>query len=101
MQKLLLPVLLGLLLTSCTFVHKMDIEQGNIITPEMTRQLHPGMSLTQVKNMMGSPLLLNTFSDQRVTYVYTMQPGGGRMSEKYVTLTFHNGILKTIDNHAP
>jgi outer membrane protein assembly factor BamE len=45
---------------------------------------------------MGNPLLLNTFSDQRVDYVYTLKPGHGQFTEKYVTLIFRNGILQSI-----
>ena len=97
MKNLLILIITSFLLAGCAFVHKMDIEQGNVFTPEMVRQLHPGMSLAQVKNIMGSPQLLNTFSDDRVTYVYTMQPGGQPITEKYVSLTFQHGVLKTID----
>lgn len=96
MQKLILILVSSLILSSCAIVHKMDIEQGNIITPEMTGKLHSGMSEAQVKDLMGTPVLLNTFDDSRVDYIYTYKKGNNPMTEQRVTLTFRNGILKNI-----
>lgn len=74
----------------------MDIEQGNIITTDMIHQLHRGMTYAEVRELMGTPVLLNTFNDERANYVYTFKPGNGRMSESYITLTFIKNILVDI-----
>lgn len=74
----------------------MDIQQGNVVTPEKVAQLHPGMSEARVRDIMGTPLLLNTFNEQRVDYVYTFKRGHGQMTEKKVTLIFNRGRLKEI-----
>ncbi len=100
MKKNLLLLILALSLTGCGFrVHKMNIEQGNLITPEMARQLHVGMSEEQVRNMMGSPVLINTFDDHHLNYVYTYKPGYGNMKEENVVLVFRRGVLKEIKNN--
>jgi outer membrane protein assembly factor BamE len=103
MQKLIILVVSSLLITACSIipVHKMDIQQGNVITPEMTHRLHTGMSESQVKEVMGTPMVLNTFNDNRIDYVYTFKPGGKKMTEKKITLMFRNGILQNIseDNY--
>ena len=49
-------------LGACSFVgfpgvYKIDVEQGNIVTPEMVGQLKPGMSRRQVRFILGTPLL--------------------------------------------
>lgn len=82
-------------LTGCSYlhVHKMDIQQGNVITPEMVHSIHTGMTESQVKNIAGYPVLTNVFDGQRVDYVYTYKPGYGEGTEKYLTLTFRNGRL--------
>lgn len=97
MKKLTALLSLTLSLTAC--VHKMDIEQGNIITPAMVSKLHTGMSEDQVKAVMGTPMLLNTFDDSRIDYVYTMQPAYGQRTEKKVTLVFRNHRLQSIDKN--
>lgn len=84
-------------LSSC--IKKMDIEQGNVITPEMTNRLHTGMTEQQVKSIMGTPMLLNTFNDNRIDYVYTFKPGHGKMTEKYITLIFRNHRLQKISGN--
>ena len=86
-------------LSGCCFIHKMDIEQGNIITTENANRLHTGMTITDVTDLLGSPVLLNTFADNRVNYVYTYKPGNSSMSEKYITLTFKNNRLTEISGN--
>lgn len=99
MQKNLAILILTAFLSSCAWVHKNDIEQGNVFSPAMVDQLHTGMTPAQVKAVMGSPMLLNTFADDRITYVYSFKPGGQRMSEQYVILTFHHGHLASIEKN--
>ncbi len=93
MMKKILSLLAALLMLSGC-IHKMDIEQGNIITPEMVAKLHTGMTEEQVKNIMGSPMLVNTFDDNRIDYVYTYKPAHGSITEKSMTLTFRNRRLQ-------
>lgn len=99
MQKILALSLITLALTGC--IRKVAIEQGNVMTPEMTTQLHSGMSQNDVRNIIGSPMLINTFNDNRIDYVYTYKPGNGVMTEKMMTLTFENGVLKNMTNNMP
>ncbi len=95
MKKILFIFALLLTLSAC--VHKVDIQQGNLFTPDMVSRLHPGMTMAQVKNVMGTPVLMNTFNGNRVDYVYTYKPGWGATTEKYVTLVFRKGRLHMID----
>lgn len=88
-----------LTLAGCSLfnVHKMDIEQGNILSTKMVNRLHPGMSKTQVKRIMGTPLLVAAFTPDRVEYVYTFQAGNKPMQEKRVTCIFkHNRLVEII-----
>lgn len=75
------------------FVHKIDIQQGNVITQEMMAQLQPGMDKKKVNFIMGSPIILDTFHSNRWDYVYTFQPGGGRVERRHVTLYFKDDKL--------
>lgn len=86
-----------LLLSGCFLrVHKLDVEQGNIITQENLSKLNTGMSETQVKDIIGNPLLINIFTPERIDYVYTMQKGYQTMVVKRITLIFQNGRLTEI-----
>jgi outer membrane protein assembly factor BamE len=101
MRKLLVIMSLWITLSGCSYlhVHRMDIEQGNYITPEMVSKIHPGMTQSQVKEIVGDPILANVFDKNRIDYVYTFKPGNGEMTEKYITLIFRNGHLSTISGN--
>ena len=91
--------LFAALCTLSACVHKMDIEQGNIITQDRVNKLHPGMTVTEVKDVVGTPMLINTFDNNRIDYVYTYQPGRGERTEKYITLNFRNNRLQEISGN--
>ena len=60
-------------------VYHPPIQQGNIITNKNLRTLHKGMTKDQVRTVLGDPVLVNIFSDNRMMiYVYTFQCGHHR-----------------------
>ena len=74
-------------------VHKITIQQGNVITQEMVDQLKPGMTRTQVAFIMGEPVARNTFNENRWDYIYTVVVPGVFQDEKRLSLYFENEIL--------
>lgn len=98
MKKIISFVLIAFILSGCTVfrIHKMDIEQGNIILQEKVDKLQPGMSESEVKEIMGQPVLVNVFSPNRIEYVYTNQIAYHRMYTRRVTCIFKNNILKEV-----
>ena len=93
---MLISVLLALSGCSYLHVHKMDVEQGNVITQDMVKKLHTGLSEAQVKAILGAPVLINVFDKSRLDYVYTYKPGYGKGNEYYLTLIFTKGKLSAI-----
>ena len=78
MQKVIISVFCLLILGGCTYfpgVHKIDIQQGNLVTQEMVDQLRPGMSKSQVRFVMGTPLVMDTFQQNRWDYLLTLKQG--------------------------
>ena len=104
MRKLLIPgVLLATLgLASCTsvervpFIHRIDVQQGNVITQEMVDQLKPGMTTRQVRFTLGSPMIVDVFHPERWDYLYRMEPGKGELEQQRVTLFFQDDKLVQI-----
>ncbi len=82
-------------LTGCGFpgVYKIDVQQGNVVTQEMIDQLRPGMTQRQVRFIMGTPLIQDTFSPNRWDYLYSMKSGHRPRTQERVSLTFENEIL--------
>jgi len=84
------------LLAGCGWprVHKVVVQQGNVITQEMIDKLKPGMTRTQVAYIMGEPVVRNTFNDnRRWDYVYSLENPGRYELNSTVSLFFDNERL--------
>ncbi|PPD33571.1 MAG: outer membrane assembly protein BamE [Methylomonas sp.] len=81
------------ILTNLPGVYTIDIEQGNMIDQAMVDQLRPNMSKRQVLYIMGSPMLTDTFHEQRWDYLYSDQPGGEARMQKRISLYFNGDNL--------
>ncbi len=90
MQKILVGALCAMITGCAEFpgVYKIDIDQGDVITREMVDQLRPGMTKRQVRFIMGTPLITDTFNQQRWDYIYSHQPGGGDREQEHLSLLF-------------
>ena len=69
-------------------VYKIDVQQGNVITQDMLAQLRPGMDKAKVLFIMGTPLVMDAFHQDRWDYIYTFQKGGGQREQQRATLYF-------------
>lgn len=85
----------------CT-IHRMDIQQGNVLTLETLDKLVIGMDRRKVRGLAGTPLMLNPFrTDDRWDYIYTFKHGITREKQfSHVTLYFEEHILVEIKVHA-
>ena len=79
------------------FVHKIDVQQGNVITQEMVGQLRKGMDKKKAQFVMGTPIIKDTFNASRWDYVYTSQYEGGEVERRHVTLVFADDKLERVD----
>ena len=77
-------------------LHKIDIQQGNVINQEMLNKLAPGMNKKQVKYIMGTPVIIDPFHNERWEYIYSLQKGGKVREQRHITLHFENGKLAHI-----
>ena len=97
----LLTIALMLSASGCSnlefpWVYRLQIDQGNIITQDMVNQLKPGMTRDQVKFVMGSPLLVDPFHQDRWDYVYTLLDGKRNYSRKNLAVFFTDDKLSAL-----
>ena len=69
-------------------VYRINVEQGNLVTQEMIDQLKPGMTRRQVRFIMGTPLVEDSFNRNRWDYPYVMRRGDEVSRESRVTIHF-------------
>lgn len=74
-------------------VHKVTVQQGNVITQDMIDRLKPGMTRSQVAFIMGEPVLRHAFENDRWDYIYTLEIPGYYNEQKRMSLYFENGVL--------
>ena len=72
---------------------KMDIQQGNVVTSKMLLKLRPGMTKSQVKYIMGTPLVVDSFHTNRWDYFYQMRQSGQVTEKRRVILDFDKDLL--------
>lgn len=105
-SRLLLVAVLSLALEGCGIipgVHKLNIQQGNIVTPDMVSQLKLGMSKRQVRYVLGNSLLPDTLNDDRWDYYYSVKKGAtGSVTKHLFTAYFENDkLVKTEGDTLP
>lgn len=76
--------------------YQMDIQQGNVVTSKMMMQLRPGMTRSQVRYIMGSPLIQDSFHANRWDYFYQMRHEGRIIEQRRVILEFENDVLARV-----
>jgi len=70
--KLLLSLALcATLLSACIKPYRPDIQQGNIINNSDLREIRAGMSKQEVLFILGTPMVIDPFNEQRWDYFYS------------------------------
>jgi len=77
--------------------YRIPIQQGNVLDQERVNQLQPGMAKRQVRHLMGTPMLVDPFHQDRWDYVYWYRPPRGESEERRVALFFENDQLARIE----
>jgi outer membrane protein assembly factor BamE len=108
MRRVLLSVLLLSLLAGCSLVdsvqkfgpHRIDVQQGNALDPENVARLKLGLSRSQVRFLLGTPLV-DPFRTDRWDYVYLFYEAGTLVEQKRITLFFDGDTLARIEGDVP
>ena len=88
-------------LTGCYPGYRMDVEQGNVVTPEQRAQLQLGMDRRETRFILGSPLVKDPFHADRWDYVYSLRDGAtGTVDQQRLSLFFKDDLLVDI-RHDP
>ncbi|MCL4104333.1 UNVERIFIED_CONTAM: hypothetical protein GTU68_047295 [Idotea baltica] len=89
-------------ITACGFVgfpgvYKINVDQGNILTSEKVEQLEIGMSRRQVRFIMGTPLVEDSFNQDRWDYKRVVRNGTELLLDQGLTLHFDGDTLTSIE----
>lgn len=105
MRHYLIPVLLLSLIAGCSSVkvgpHRIDVQQGNALDQENVSRLKPGLNRSQVRFLLGTPLVVDPFRNDRWDYVYVFYKAGRLSEQKRITLFFESDTLARIEGDLP
>lgn len=75
------------LLSGC--VYRLDTQQGNILDVEQVDQVQVGMTRSQVRFLLGTPMVADPFDQSRWDYVYWQRRGRtGQVFKSQITVWF-------------
>lgn len=78
--------------------YRMEIQQGNFVSQDMVSQLKPGMTKDQVRFVLGTPLITDSFHADRWDYVYRRQRvNSTELEHRRIAVFFEDGKLKRVD----
>ena len=83
----LLTACLGL--TGC--VYRMDIQQGNYLDGKAVSQLKVGMTRSQVRYILGTPMVEDVFDNDRWDYIYYFRHGHVHRPIQSRVIVYFNG----------
>lgn len=75
-RSLIFTLLAAAVLSGCIF--RPDIQQGNLLSVKDIEQVQVGMTRSQVRFLLGTPMVSDPFAPHRWDYVYRMEYGRQR-----------------------
>lgn len=76
--------------------YHVEVQQGNLLKQEQVSMLKPGMTPAQVRFLLGTPLLVDPFREDRWDYSYILRRGGDVLERRHITVVFEDGKLARI-----
>ena len=87
--------------SACIKTHRIDIQQGNVITGSEVSRLTPGMTKREVRYILGTPLVVDPFHQNRWDYFYSLEVRGKETIQRRITIVFENDQMKEILGDVP
>lgn len=83
--------------TSILSPYKVEIVQGNFFSKEQVALIQPGMTRNQVQTILGSPLLIDVFHDDRWDYSFYIKRRGVLPLQRQITVYFDGNVVSKLD----
>jgi outer membrane protein assembly factor BamE len=95
MRTLFISVLALILTAGC--VYQASLSQGNLLKDEDLDQLEVGMTRSQVRFLLGTPMIDDPFHEERWDYVYYLRVGREDPTfKRWVTIIFDGNVVSEI-----
>ena len=80
-------------------VYRMTVQQGNYLDPKQVSQLQAGMTRSQVRFLLGTPMLPDAFDSDRWDYLYYQKVGRlKKADQRRLTVFFDDEKVARFEN---
>lgn len=90
-----------LLLNACQslpFLYQADLVQGNVYGKAQLAQLQPGLSRLQVRQIFGTPVVIDPFRPNEDQYIYRYYSGTSRQTyQRTLTIYYQNDVVVNVE----
>ena len=93
-DRLMRMMTLAAIVAGCSVLpeaYRINIPQGNLLNQEKVAELKIGMEPRQVRYLLGTPLIIDTFNQNRWDYFYSLESADKTTIDHHLTLFFANG----------
>jgi len=95
-MRIIFPLLLAAALACSGCIYKLDVQQGNVVTQESVAKLKKGMTKSEVRGVLGTPLLMDAFHGNRWDYYFSTLERGKTMERTRFSVFFENDRLLSV-----
>ena len=93
-----LTVIIAAALISSGCVYRINIQQGNYLDQVAVNQVKEGMTRSQVRYLLGTPMVADSFNKERWDYIYYLKKGRTRhVDSRRVTVYFDGEKVAKLD----
>ena len=96
-MRIVAPIIAAFLaLATSGCIYKLDVQQGNVVTQDMVSKLKKGMTKTEVRGILGTPLLMDPFHGNRWDYFFSTELRGKIVERSKFSVFFDNDRLVSV-----
>ena len=91
-------IAVGLALSAAGCVYRINIQQGNFLNQGAVDTVKEGMTRSQVRYLLGTPMVADSFNKERWDYIYYLKKGRTRhVDSRRVTVYFDGDKVARLD----
>ena len=89
---------LGMAALTPACVYRINIQQGNFLDQAAVDQVKAGMTRSQVRYLLGTPMVADSFNKERWDYIYYLKKGrNSHVDSRRVTVYFDGDKVAKLD----
>jgi outer membrane protein assembly factor BamE len=83
-------------------VYRLDVQQGNLLDQKDIDAIQPGMTRSQVRYLLGTPVAAAPFRSDRWDYMYYLKAGKSRKTtQRWLIVSFDGETVREVRRDVP